>query len=185
MLGVVIWLLGVYGGAGEEAARITAMGGFLLVLAVSCWIYSLGRRKAVTWSMIAVLLAGGYWLFLRPDSRHQIPWEPWSEIRVADANSNGQAVFVDFTAQWCPNCHAIEDYVLETDPVRTALREKNILPLKADWTRKDPIIGAELKKYGSNSLPSYLLCVPGESQCRVLPHILTQEKLIAEFNQLP
>ncbi len=65
------------------------------------------------------------------------------------------------------------------------MRERNILPLKADWTKKDPVIGAELKKYGRNGLPTYLVCVPGESRCRLLPPMLTQEKLLAEFNQIP
>jgi thiol:disulfide interchange protein len=31
-------------------------------------------------------------------------WQPWSPERVAEARTEGRAVFVDFTAAWCVTC---------------------------------------------------------------------------------
>ncbi len=184
MLGVVIWLLGVYGGGGEEITRLTALGGFLLVVAVACWIYGFHERRIVSWAIIATLLGCGSYVFLWPGSGEHIAWEPWSEKRVLEATANGQTVFVDFTATWCPTCHANENFVLETSVVRTALAQQNILPLKADFSKEDPVILAELHKYGQPGVPAYLLCRAGEARCKVLPSILTQSLILDEIEQL-
>ncbi len=98
MLGVVIWLLGVYGGVGEETARITAFGGFLLIVAVAC-MRSMGweARRTITWALIALLVSRWFLPLPMASLGDHIAWEPWSKERAADATTNGQAVFVDFT----------------------------------------------------------------------------------------
>jgi thiol:disulfide interchange protein DsbD len=185
VLGVVIWLLGVYAGTSEEVARLTALGGFLLVVAVACWIHGIYGRRLASWSTIAILLGTGSFLFLADLFRPRIAWEPWSEKRVVEATSQGQPVFVDFTASWCLNCRTNENLVIETEAVREALARKNVLPLKADFSRKDPAILAELQKYGRGGVPAYLICPPGKPQCDVLPELLSKNDLLARIDQLP
>lgn len=185
MLGVVLWLLGVYGGTSEEVARLTALGGFLLIVAVACWIHGLQGRRIVSWAAIAILLGSGYFLFLRPSSGEHIAWEPWSEQRVAEAVASGQPVFVDFTASWCANCKLNERLAIETADLRAALAQKNVLTLKADWSTRDPVIRAGLQKYGQDSVPNYLLCPGGDAPCTLLPSILTKSLLLTELGRLP
>jgi thiol:disulfide interchange protein DsbD len=52
--------------------------------------------------------------------------------------------------------------------------------LKADWTRRDPVITQVLGSFGRNGVPLYLLYPAGETtrEPAVLPQILSERILI-------
>jgi len=197
MLAVVVWLLGVLGQS-RGVEPLIAVSSFLLVLGVASWIYGVASGRLVGWVLIVALVVGGWFFFLQgklastkqPGSglaagvAGGIAWEAWSDARVAEATKGGQPVFVDFTADWCLNCKYNEKFVLETDPVRTALKAKNVLPLKADWTNADPAITAILRKHGRVGVPVYLLYPGGDAAPVLLPEILTQSILLEALGKL-
>lgn len=197
MLGVVVWLLGVLGQSRGVDALI-AVSSFLLVLGVASWIYGAFGGRVISWLAIAAIIGAGYFVFLngklsaakKPDTGSElatkdgIAWQPWSAERVAEATQRRQPVFIDFTADWCLNCKYNEKFVLETEPVRAALKQKNVLTLKADWTNGDPAITAILKKFGRAGVPVYVLYAPGNAEPILLPEILTQAALLAELDRL-
>ena len=113
-----------------------------------------------------------------PAAPGSIGWEPWSETRVAQGLDEGRTVFVDFTAAWCVSCQANKKLVLERDAVVQAMRERNVLALRADWTQRDPAITAALARHGRNGVPLYLVMRPGEAQARVLPELLTTSLVV-------
>jgi thiol:disulfide interchange protein len=82
-------------------------------------------------------------------------------------------VFVDFTAAWCVTCQFNKRTTLATAEVKSALREKNVLLLRADWTRRDPAITAELARLGRSGVPVYALYTPGAAGPRLLSEILS------------
>jgi thiol:disulfide interchange protein DsbD len=197
MLGVVVWLLGVLGQSrGVEA--LIAVSSFLLVLGVACWIYGAFGGRIVSWLAVVIIVSVGYFAFLdgklatakkpvagsEPASKDGIAWQPWSAERVAEAAKRGQPVFIDFTADWCLNCKYNEKFVLETEPVRAALKKKNVLTLKADWTNGDPEITAVLKKFSRAGVPVYVLHPPGGAEPILFPEILTQATLLSELERL-
>ena len=49
--------------------------------------------------------------------------------------------------------------------------------LVADWTNKDDVIAAELKRFGRAGVPLYLVYKPGATEPEILPQILTYEIL--------
>lgn len=102
-----------------------------------------------------------------------LSWSPWSTQAVNQALAAGRPVFVDFTAAWCVSCQANKKLVLETAPVRQAFAAGNVALLRADWTRQDPLITAELARHGRNGVPLYLVYRPGRTQPAVLPELLT------------
>ena len=106
-------------------------------------------------------------------------WEPWSETRVAQALGDGRIVFVDFTAAWCISCQANKKLVLERDAVARAFRAQRVVLLRADWTRRDPAITAELARHGRNGVPLYLVHTPGSSAPRTLPELLTMDGVLS------
>ncbi|MEI9893506.1 MAG: thioredoxin family protein [Chthoniobacter sp.] len=198
MLGVVVWLLGVLGQS-RGIDPLIAVSSFLLVLGVACWVYGVLAGRAVSWLLIIALLAGGYFLFLNgklnaaPKAATTatgatepggLTWLPWTAERVAEATKKGQPVFIDFTADWCLNCKYNEKFVINTEPVRAVLRQKNVLTLKADWTNGEEDITAILKKFGRAGVPVYLLYPGDNAEPVLLPEILTQAAVLAELNKL-
>lgn len=108
-----------------------------------------------------------------PIQPSQSVWAPWSAQAVSQALAAGRPVFVDFTAAWCVSCQANKKLVLETASVRQAFAAGNVTLLRADWTRQDPLITAELARHGRNGVPLYLVYRPDQSQPVVLPELLT------------
>jgi len=92
---------------------------------------------------------------------------------VNDALAAGRPVLVDFTAAWCVSCQANKKLVLETSRVKQAFAAQNVALLRADWTRQDPLITAELARHGRNGVPLYLVYRPGQTQPTILPELLT------------
>jgi thiol:disulfide interchange protein DsbD len=135
LLAVAVWLLGVVGSTrGSDAMSATAW--FLIVLALAAWIFGAGRRH--WWAValaLAIAIAGGKFFLpsalakrversaARKPNSVGILWEPFSEQRLAEARKAGP-VFIDFTAEWCPNCITNERLVINTEPVAKAFGEK-------------------------------------------------------------
>jgi thiol:disulfide interchange protein/DsbC/DsbD-like thiol-disulfide interchange protein len=194
LLGVALWLLGILGHMRGVTGMIS-QAQFLLAMGCIAWIYGLSRNRLTSLACVA-LLAGSWTVLVHgkleaksgqtrgvqnaPDG---IPWQPFSRQRLEEALSRKQPVFIDFTAEWCINCKYNERVVIDTEPVRKALREKGILAIKADWTEKDPEITEMLKSFGRSSVPAYLF-YPGKSEPEVLPEILTQTVLLNAFSKV-
>jgi len=181
--------------------------GFLLAVGIGCWIFgrfggvaASGRRQlAAGLGGLAVATAGGLWMLdlqLAPEPAmcddgsvatdlsydEDIPWQAFSEPRVAALA--GRPVFVDFTADWCLTCKVNEATILETDTVRGAMEEHGVVPLKADWTRRDPVITEWLHRHGRAGVPMYLV-LPADAgrEPIVLPEVITPGMVVAALAQ--
>ncbi|MFO0837768.1 MAG: protein-disulfide reductase DsbD family protein [Phycisphaerae bacterium] len=113
-----------------------------------------------------------------------IRWRAWRPGLDSELAEQGYTVYVDFTAKWCLTCQANKRLVLETDAVRKRLRELNVVMLTADFTRKNPEIQEELKKYGRAGVPLNLV-FPAEkpSEPIALPETLTQGIVFAALDK--
>jgi len=171
MLATVVWLVWVLGQqTGMDSA--TALLALLLVLAFGLWGFTRqGYTRAVLLAIAALMLAGlvSQWpaaeeaanpAQAQPNNEH---WQPWSAQAVRDANAQGRAVFVDFTAAWCVTCQYNKKTVFSRPDVLAAFDAKQVLTLRADWTRRDAAISAELNALGRNGVPVYALYAPGKS----------------------
>jgi len=82
-------------------------------------------------------------------------------------------VLVNYTAAWCVTCQVNDRVALSTRAVAEALKANNAVYLKADWTRKDTAIAAELALYGRAGVPLYLVYDANGGEAKVLPSLLT------------
>jgi thiol:disulfide interchange protein len=89
-----------------------------------------------------------------------IAWVPFSPDRVTAELKRKRPVFMDYTAEWCANCKTNERVSLETERVRQAMAAAHILPMKADWTNQDDLIGEWLDKLGRSGIPAYVIYLP-------------------------
>ncbi len=104
-----------------------------------------------------------------------MPWQTFTPELLAELRAEGSPVFINFTAAWCLSCQVNERVAFASRRVQEAFRENNIIPLKADWTNRDDVIGRTLAGYGRSSVPFYVLYGPDSdrSEPQILPPILT------------
>ena len=65
--------------------------------------------------------------------------------RLESLLDSGRYVMVDFTADWCLTCKTLEKAVLKTDRVQTALHERGVVQMVADWTKLNTVIGKQIE----------------------------------------
>jgi thiol:disulfide interchange protein DsbD len=196
MFATVVWLVWVLGQqVGIDGAA--AMLALLLALAFVAWALgspSLGPRARGGFGAASLLLmaAALVWAVpaLRQEAVAQVPassedWQPWSAERVAQAQAAGQPVFVDFTAAWCVTCQFNKRTTLARPEVQVAFADKRVLLLRADWTRRDAAISAELTRLGRSGVPVYALYSPGSAGPRLLSEILSVDEVQSALAALP
>jgi len=112
-------------------------------------------------------------------------WQPWSEEAVSRSLAAGQPVFVDFTASWCLSCQVNERVALGQQEVVRAFQSRNVVLMRADWTRHDEAITRALAALGRSGVPAYALYAPGEKAPRLLPEVLTPGMVTDALGKLP
>ncbi len=192
MLGTALWFLWILDAQlGHKSlwVMVEAIG----LSCVGAWFLFHGQRNREKphFKPIAViiLIAGLVLGFQAPKFKtdvkahttSQIDWIDYAPAIVDDYRQQGRAVFVDFTARWCLTCQVNERVALEHDKVAQAVKDKNIVMIKADWTNYDERITQALEKFGKNSIPFYVLYPPGKNEPIILPEIITPKIVLDAF----
>ena len=71
---------------------------------------------------------------------------------------------MDFTAEWCLNCKALEQGVLHHPKIVTLLAREDILPMKVDITGNNPSGKAKLREVGNLTIPLLIIYSPSGKQ---------------------
>ena len=174
MFGTAVWLLWVLGQqTGIDGAG--ALLALLVVLALVLWALGLTGRTRIVLASFSIaagaLLASAFGPNVIKIAEAATPvaetpgarWQPWSAERVQTALGAGQPVFVDFTAAWCVTCQYNKKTTLASAEVLSAMDAAKVQTFRADWTRRDAAITAELQKLGRSGVPVYVLQAPGQA----------------------
>ncbi len=175
MFATVVWLLWVLGQqSGIDGAAALLM--LLVALALLIWALGLkGKGRVVLGGVAAVALV---WLGIgigpnvtrlqatdgpatTATAVQGLSWETWSPEKQAALLAEGRPVFVDYTAAWCVTCQYNKRTTLADAGLLAEMAAKNVALLRADWTRRDPVITAALAELGRNGVPVYTLLKTG------------------------
>jgi thiol:disulfide interchange protein/DsbC/DsbD-like thiol-disulfide interchange protein len=120
-------------------------------------------------------------------SRPAIVWEAWSEDKVSAARKEGRPVFIDFTAAWCVTCQFNKKTTFADAKLLEDFAQKNVLLLRADWTRYDPAITKALNQLGRNGLPVYAWYAPGQEVLILseLPSVQEVQNALSQVKSAP
>ena len=198
MFATVVWLLWVLGQqSGINGAAALLM--LLVVLALLVWALGLNGKSRATLAGLSVV--GLLWLGwsigshvtqLQATQNSTTPvatavqglsWQQWSADQQATLLAEGRPVFVDFTAAWCVTCQYNKRTTLSNADVLADMAAKNVHLLRADWTRRDPAITAELARLGRNSVPVYAIYKNGQ-QPQLLSEVLSVDEVRAALKGL-
>lgn len=210
MMASVIWLVWVFTAQTNSFSVILLLAAFFF-MAIGCWIY--GRwatpmkekltRTTATLATVAFFATGCYVIALSTSVWAQAMggdtpkaatvqtvgeetdvWEEFSPERVAELRAKGIPVFIDFTAKWCLICQT-NHIVLSSEDLVKKFNDKGVVKMKADWTKRDDIIAEELRKFGRNSVPLYVLYDSNSgSEPQILPQVLTPDVVDSALDSL-
>jgi thiol:disulfide interchange protein DsbD len=195
MYGTAAWLIWVL--AQQTGSLGLGMGLAAAVMAAfAAWLFgrAQGREKAPLLrglSILALLAAAGliYGLAIAPratvalteaapQTRADLPSEPWSPERVAALRAEGRPVFVNFTAAWCVTCQVNDAAAISRPAVAEAFKAAGAVYLVADWTNRDATIAAALAEHGRAGVPLYLVYGADGAPPAVLPQLLTEGMVV-------
>jgi suppressor for copper-sensitivity B len=156
-LGTAAWLvsvLAVQAGALAALSVAACLGALLLLL----W----GQRRLRGYQRLVALMSlttvGVFTfvpmsLFQARGLSDQAPiahrlWRPFDDAQIPKLVAERRVVVVDVTADWCITCRVNEKLVLDREPVVTALGRRNVVAMKADWTRPSDRIADSKRSRG-------------------------------------
>jgi len=187
MFGTAVWLLWVLG----QQSGIDGAGALLalwVALALILWALGLKGRARIGLASFALALGAFLLATIGPHIGRPMPepaqaqaspgarWAAWSPDQVQAALGQGRPVFVDFTAAWCVTCQVNKKTTLTNAEVLAAFDAAGVQTFRADWTRRDAAIAAELRKLGRSGVPAYVLQAPGKAPV-VLSEILSVSEI--------
>ncbi len=195
----VLWLAWVFGIQAGMEPLFRLLEGLLLV-SIAAW--AMGRWAGSQRAKISALLLLFFALTLALSEAHVSPaseavpatvsnesgelhWEKFAPEKIEADRSQGHPVFVDFTAAWCVSCKVNELLVFRSNEVKAALKDKNFVLMKADWTTYDPAITRTLADFGRSGVPVYVIYPADRSrQPMVLPEIIDATIVLRSLKDL-
>jgi thiol:disulfide interchange protein len=112
----------------------------LTVLAFGWMIWRMIRLRSrpltlgVLGSLGVAASAGITYFAIEQNQKGPIDWVAYTPERFAERVAAGDVVVLEFTAEWCLNCKALEKAVLHRPEVVALLQRPGVVPMKVDLT---------------------------------------------------
>ncbi len=134
-------------------------GGWLIVRTIQITKKTPNRASMVIIGLILAALPATYVVAKTIKARDDF-WIPYTPDVLQAALDEGKVVVIDFTAEWCLNCKALE-VILNRDPVKTELLATSVVPLIADNTVDSAPGWDKMAELGQTGIPLLVIYGPG------------------------
>jgi thiol:disulfide interchange protein DsbD len=111
-----------------------------------------------------LVIALSAWGTVRLTDQGPIDWVYYTPPRFEAATGNHKVVVMVFTAEWCLNCKALEQGVLQNPKIAKLLARTDIVPMKVDITGNNPMGKAKLREVGHLTIPLLIIFSPNGKQ---------------------
>jgi thiol:disulfide interchange protein len=185
MYGAAAWLTWVLAqqAGPDDLAKLFAAA---ILVALAAWLLGMRQRRTasgavatvtemITFMLVVLSVTAVAW---PANKAAELPTEAYSPARLAELQAQGRPVFVNYTAAWCVSCQVNDKVALSTHAVAQAFARHKVAYLKADWTKRDATIAAELASHGRAGVPLYLLYGTHGGEAAILPSILTPDIVV-------
>lgn len=181
---------------------------YLVFLGFAAWLYGrfvrMEHSKAVQiiFSLLTLgVIAWSVYNYLPWEPKHEPPataavsaqgltpsdhpgWYVFTPEVFARLQSEGKTVFLDIGADWCTNCKVNERKVLNTEDIQAEFQRRNVVLLRGDFTRQDPVLKKWIQDGGSIGVPFNVLYIPGREPIK-LPELFSKDDLREALAQIP
>ncbi|MCB9849717.1 MAG: thioredoxin family protein [Phycisphaerales bacterium] len=212
LVGTAVWLLWILGALVGQSGVVWTVG-FLAFCGLAAWVYGkiefqwpTVRKMTYGLIAIAIVLGGGAFaesMYIPLEqsavaapvagedpvahvdwSGDHIPWIAYRPDLARELATQGYTVYVDYTAAWCLTCQANKKLVLDTEAMRAEMRERNVVPIKADFTRHNPDIADDLKAFNRDAVPLNVVYPASKPDSPiVLPVVLTHGRVVEALDE--
>jgi thiol:disulfide interchange protein DsbD len=166
LLIVAVWLL-----TALPADRQPGVMYFAAILAFCVWMWGgwvnlttpRPRRRTIRTVALIIAVAAAAWLL--PEPKSYIDWRQYDSTLIDQAAREQRPVLIEFMADWCITCKAVEKTVYHRKDIAELIEQKGVLPIKANTTLDDSPATIDLKdRYKEPGVPVTILFVPGQTE---------------------
>jgi thiol:disulfide interchange protein DsbD len=122
------------------------------------------KVKSVFAGIGILVVALSVWGAIHLTDRGPIDWVYYSPRQYEAAIGDRKIVVMVFTAEWCLNCKALEQGVLNSPKIVNLFNRENIVPMKVDITGNNPAGKAKLREVGNLTIPLLIIFSPNGEQ---------------------
>lgn len=111
-------------------------------------------KKSIFISIGLLIIGSSIVVLMAMTNKGTLIWKEYSPELLAKAKAENKIIVLDFTAEWCLNCKALEKGILNTKTVSAALTNPKIELIKVDITNDSDIENIKLlNDEGSLTIP--------------------------------
>lgn len=169
VLGFILLAGGLFFAHGFLSPFLRQAAWLALLLGIGVWLVLQltaggGRRmklRPVLILAMAMMVVTGFRSFSFQDHGQGIAWQVYSDQRVEQAA--GRPILVEFTADWCINCKAMERTTFKDQKLLETIDSLGVIPLQVDLTQVDDTRREIFARFGGRAIP-YIVLLNGRGE---------------------
>ncbi|MEE2719204.1 MAG: cytochrome c biogenesis protein CcdA [Planctomycetota bacterium] len=118
------------------------------------------KQRSIFGVIGALLIATGVLGGIELTDKGPIDWIYYTPERLEESLEDGDVVVLEFTAEWCLNCKALEQTVLASDAVTALFQDGEAVPMKIDLTGNNTVGNDLLAEVGGLRIPLLIVLAP-------------------------